>query len=490
MSKQGEIFVGGKWEKGSGQLLESHNPANGEIIWRGNAASNKDVEVAIIAAKNAFEQWSLLPVAERIKYIEAFRKILETEKNNFAETISKETGKPLWDSKGEVSAMIAKVAISIEAYNQRTGEVHKSLPNAELITRHKPHGTVAVLGPFNFPAHLPNGHIIPALIAGNTVIFKPSELTPAVAELMMSYWDKSGIPAGVVNMLQGGGDIGKALSTHSQIDGLFFTGSWKTGKILSEQFGRHPEKILALEMGGNNPLIIGNVSDIQAAAYITIQSAFLTSGQRCTCARRLIVPNTEVGNKFLNELVKMMSLIRVGSFTESPEPFMGPVIHENAANQLLEAQNLLKSNGAISIVEMKKLKPNLPFLSPGLIDVTEVKDREDEELFGPILQLIRVRDIQNAIKEANNSSYGLSAGLLSDDQGEYDFYIKNIKAGCANWNAPLTGASSAAPFGGVGRSGNHRPSAFYAADYCAYPVASLENRKLKMPETKAPGIDL
>jgi succinylglutamic semialdehyde dehydrogenase len=489
MARQ-EHFINNAWVEGQGQLFISRDPATEEIVWQGYAGIEPGVNAAVNAARNAYENWSLLPLEERITYLEKFRTVLVSSIDNLAETISKETGKPLWESKGEVSAMVNKVGITIESYRIRCPEIIREHKPGRLITRHKPHGVIAVFGPFNFPGHLPNGHIIPALLAGNTVVFKPSEYTPLVGEMIMECWEKCSLPPGVINMVQGGRETGRLLAGHKMIDGLFFTGSWETGIILSDQLGKHPEKILALEMGGNNPLIFDEVKDLQTAAYLTVQSAFSTSGQRCTCARRLIVPTGKQGDHFIDKVVQIMKGIKVGHYTEVPEPFMGPVISESSARHLLSVQETLKSKGGKSIVEMHLLKVDSALLSPGLMDVTEIENRSDEEIFGPFLQLIRVKDFDEAIKEANATSYGLAAGLLSENEEHYRKFYQNIRAGVINWNCTLTGASSAAPFGGVGKSGNHRPSAYYAVDYCAYPVASIETAQLKMPETLAPGITL
>jgi succinylglutamic semialdehyde dehydrogenase len=347
---------------------------------------------------------------------------------------------------------------------------------------------MVVLGPFNFPGHLPNGHIVPALLAGNTVIFKPSEQTPLVTEQILKCWESSKIPKGVINMIHGKKTTGRYLLEHPDIDGLLFTGSYQTGRELAMAMAKTPGKILALEMGGNNPLIVGTVKNKQIAAYLTIQSAYLTSGQRCTCARRLIVNADKEGELFLETLIEMIKSIRVGSYHEVPEPFMGPVISIQSAHNLLQAERDLVAKGATPIIPLKTLDEKTPFLTPGLIDVTHVADRPDEEFFGPLLQVIRVKSHEEAIKEANRTKYGLAAGLLSDHKEEFQQFYDSVKAGIVNWNMPLTGASSAAPFGGVKESGNNRPSAYYAADYCAYPIASQLNYSLDMPASVTPGI--
>lgn len=481
-------FINQKWGQGKGPLFESLNPANQDVVWKGHAGSVTEVQAAVKAARNAFPTWFKTPLKKRIAFLELFREELKNSEDALAEAISQEIGKPLWESKSEVNAMITKVSISIDAYHKRCPEITHQFPSYLSITRHKPHGVIAIFGPFNFPGHLPNGHIIPALLAGNTIVLKPSELAPLVSETIINLWEKCKLPAGVINLVQGGRETGRLLAQHPEIDGLFFTGSWATGRIFAEQFAPHPQKILALEMGGNNPLVFDKVDDINAAAYTTIQSAFLTSGQRCTCARRLIVVEGNQGAAFIAELVRMTQGIKVGPYTSSPEPFMGPVISTHTAKQLLEAQRKLISLGGSPLIEMQQLEPDSALLFPGIIDVSAIQNRPDEEIFGPLLQLIRVPDFNAAIQEANRTVYGLTAGLMSKQESHYRQFYQQIRAGVINWNYPLTGASSAAPFGGIGHSGNHRPSAFYAADYCAYPVASMESPTINLPTHPLPGL--
>jgi len=483
-------YINGQWITGSGPILSSTNPANDQIVWLGNEASSHEIECAVTAAKQAFPAWSNNPISTRILFITAFADILAHNKESLAEEISKETGKPLWEAKGEVDAMINKIPISIEAYHTRCPEIYKSLNQAKSITRHRPHGILAVLGPFNFPGHLPNGHIIPALIAGNTIVFKPSELCPRVAHLIVEYWDKAGLPPGVLNLVQGKGDVGAKVSQHKDINGLLFTGSWRTGQHLAKMFADTPGKILALEMGGNNPLVIGRVDNTATAAYLTIQSAFITAGQRCSCARRLIIPKGKMGDDFLDELLKMSKNIRIGPYTLTPEPFMGPVISAKAADDILLKQEALIALGAIPLHPVTRLPLGKAFLSPGFIDVTGVQNVPDEEIFGPLLQVIRTESFQEAVEVANETKYGLTAGLLSNSENDYQLFANQIRAGVINWNTALTGASSAAPFGGLGCSGNLRPSAYYSADYCSYPVASMEAKTMIMPATMAPGISV
>jgi len=481
-------LIAGQWQAGEGDPMTSLNPATGELLWTGRAATAVEVDRAVTAARQAFPAWARCTLAERQGLLEAYRDILKERRDSLAETIARETGKPLWESATEVDAMTGKVAISIEAFGARTGTQIKDMNGAQAVLRHKPHGVIAVFGPFNFPGHLPNGHIVPAMLAGNTVVFKPSEQTPNVAAAMAECWRDAGLPDGVLNLVQGERETGAALAGHAGIDGLFFTGSSGTGLHLHRLFGDHPEKILALETGGNNPLIVWDVADVDAAVYHTIQSAYLTSGQRCTCARRLIVPGGRDGDALVEGLAEAIPRIVVGPYDAVETPFMGPVISNQSADRLLQAQAALEKGGGRPIVTMARTDPSLPFLTPGLMDVTAINDRPDRECFGPFLQIVRVADLDAAIVEANATAYGLSAGVLSDNRAIYERFLVESRAGIVNWNRPLTGASSAAPFGGIGASGNHRPSAYYAADYSAYPVASLEADRLAVPATTTPGL--
>lgn len=483
-------YIAGHWLAGQGEPLESLDPVTQAVVWHGRGANAVQVDAAVAAARTAFATWAAQSLDSRIAVLERFAVRLKDQADVIARAIGEETGKPLWEAATEVNSMVGKVAISIQSYRERTGEKSGPLADATAVLRHKPHGVVAVFGPYNFPGHLPNGHIVPALLAGNAVVFKPSELTPKVAELTVQCWIDAGLPTGVLNLLQGGRETGVALAGHPGIDGLFFTGSSRTGNLLHAQFAGRPEKILALEMGGNNPLIVDQVADVDAAVYTIVQSAFISAGQRCTCARRLLVPQGEWGDALLARLVQVAGQIKVGRFDEQPAPFMGSVISLQAAAQLLQAQQDLLAKGATALLAMTQPQANAALLTPGILDVTAVAERVDEEFFGPLLQVIRYTSFEAAIDEANATVYGLAAGLLSDSRARYEQFWLHSRAGIVNWNKQLTGAASSAPFGGIGASGNHRASAYYAADYCAYPVASLESESLTLPATLTPGVTL
>lgn len=488
MSVQQTHYINGAWVAGLGDVFTSVDPARNQVIWQGQAATAVQVDEAMQAARAAFPQWAKTKMEERLTIIRRYAELLGERKQLFTDLIAEETGKPCWETAGEVGAMIGKVEISVRAYEERTGIVENAMAGAQAFIRHKPHGVVAVFGPYNFPGHLPNGHIVPALIAGNTLVFKPSELTPKVAAAMVQAWHDAGLPAGVLNLVQGLAETGKAITAHPEMDGLFFTGSSTTGKLLHAQFGGRPDKIIALEMGGNNALIVRDVADIDGAVHNIVQSAFITTGQRCTCSRRLFLPATAAGDRILARLLEVTKNIVVGDYAAEPQPFMGAMISAKAAAGMIAAQQMLLDLGAKPLLTMVQESADKGFITPGILDVTGLKNVPDEEHFGPLLKVIRYQDFDQAIAEANNTRFGLSAGLLADSRDDWEHFFVHIRAGIVNWNKPITGASSAAPFGGVGDSGNHRPSAYYAADYCAYPVASVEAERSDLPSQLNPGL--
>ncbi len=455
-------------------MIYSVDPATEDLIFEHKITTSKQIEGLIKDAVKHQLDWQKRSLEERIEYVKAFQYLLSKNKQELATVISHETGKPLWESLQEIQAVISKVDISIEAFMEKTKSIVFEQSSKHYSIHFKPIGLLVVLGPFNFPAHLPHGHIIPAILAGNSVLFKPSELTSEIAKRMVSLWYEAGLPKHVLSLIVGGASEGEYLYKHPQINGVLFTGGYKTGQHISSYLGAYPEKLLALELGGNNPLVVSKTTYSSQLFDIIAESSFLTAGQRCTCARRLIVVDCKDKLSFEIELQKKVFSLKIGSFTDIEEPFMGPVIHQKSLDQIENKVNHLLNVKAREIVPFKKIGDTGFFCSPTILDVTGIKSIEDDECFGPLLQLIYVDSIQEAIDEANNTKYGLSASLISSDKHEQELFFSDVKAGIINFNGPTNGASSKLPFGGVGYSGNYRPSAYFAADYCSYPISSVK----------------
>ena len=464
------VWIDGEWRSGNGPKFQNHCPATGDMVWESASANAGDVTAAVESARRAFHDWSRTPQSERTAILEAYADEIGKRTDAIAEVISRDMGKALWESRGEAATMKAKVAVSIAAQVERAGGKVQEAAFGSMHLTHRAHGVMAVYGPFNFPGHLPNGHIVPALLAGNTCVFKPSELAPGVAALMAEAFAAAGLPAGVLNIVHGGRETGGAL-LNADINGLLFTGSADTGVFFHKHFAGRPEVILALEMGGNNPLIIWDPADVEAAADIAAQSAFLTTGQRCSCARRVILPEGAFGDSVIEAIVARAKGLKIGAWNED-DIFMGPLVSEQAATNAIEFQTMISKKGGKSLRRLKRMDRGGGFVTAGVIDVTNASDIPDEELFGPLMQIIRVPDFDNALQRANATRYGLSGGLISDDDALWVKAHTEMRAGILNRNRPTAGASGAMPFGGPGLSGNFRPGAYYAADYCAWPQAS------------------
>ena len=452
-------------------MLQSFDPASRALVWEGPVADAAACQRAIATASAALPGWRALPVEDRIAVVRRYAAILAERRAALAELISRETGKLLWESDAEIGSMIAKVDVSIAAHAERTGERAAAMPFGRAVLRHRGHGVMAVLGPYNFPGHLPNGHIVPALIAGNAIIFKPSEITPATGAAMADAWAAAGLPDGLLTVVQGGRATGEALVA-GDIDGLLFTGSAGAGAALRRALVDRPHVIMALELGGNNPLIAWDSPD--AAASIIVNSAFITTGQRCSCARRLIVPEGATGDAIVEAVDAMAARLPIAAWNEAGDAFMGPLVSDAAAAGAHRAVSDLIARGARAIRPFGGVEGrSAAFVTPALLDVTGV-DTPDAEIFAPVLSIVRVPDFNAAIAAANATSFGLSAGLIAQDDQLWQRMVEESRAGVLNRNRPTTGAAGNMPFGGLGASGNHRPSAYYAADYCAYPIASFE----------------
>ena len=469
--------------------LVSINPSNGKEIWKGMISTKKDIEEAVEKAQKYQNTWRKKQIEERQDIILKFASLVKENTEEAAKIISEENGKPLWEAKMEVKSLINKVQVVFDAYEERAKTKYKELTNGrESITRYRPHGVMAVLGPFNFPMSMPNSHIMPALYAGNTVVFKPSERTPKSALFYRDLWIRAGLPDDALQIVIGGAKTGELLVKDNRINGILFIGSRKAGKAI-EKIGISEDKLCVLEMGGNSPLIIWDYSDIRAAINIVMQSAYISSGQRCSAARRLIV-NKSLSKEFIPFLSKAIDAIIVGdSLSENPTPFIGPMIDSKASSLFMEQYEELVNKGAKILVPSKiLLHLGNSFVKPGLLDVTNI-DCPDEEVFGPLLQLTIVDTIEQAVSVANQTKYGLAAGIVTEDQSIYEYFFDNIHAGIINRNQSLTGSTTIAPFGGIKGSGNYHPAGYLSVDYCVYGCASIETSETKAPNSLSHGLN-
>jgi succinylglutamic semialdehyde dehydrogenase len=320
--------------------------------------------------------------------------------------------------------------------------------------------------------------ILAALVAGNAVLFKPSEHTPACGAAIAELFLRAGLPDHVLGLVHGGPEVGQELVAHPDIDGLIFTGKVTNGLAIHKALAGRPDRLCALEMGGNNPIVVWDVPDLRAAATLIVQSAYLRSGQDCLAARRLIVKD-DLADPLIEEIVKIIDRLIIDEPLASPAPFMGPVIGNRAADELSQAFLDLMMAGGKPIRHLARPRGELPFLSPALIDVTHASPGREVELFGPILQLTRVSRFEHAIAHANASHYGLSSALVGGTPEHYEMFQAQLHTGIVNWNRPTNRLSVAAPIGGLRFSGNHRPGGGYTADLCSYPMIAAETEQLR-----------
>ena len=336
-------WINGAWLPGTGEELHSHNPANGKIISRFQCSNDHDIEMAVQAAHHVSPDWANTSLEYRSAICQRFVELLTAEQKDFALLISEENGKQLWESELEVAAMISKYKISLQAFQQRTGDTTTALNHITLQVRHKPLGVIAVLGPFNFPGHIPNGQIIPALLAGNTIVFKPSEQTPTVAVNYCRLWETAGLPPGVLNLVLGNAAVGKTL-LKQDIQAVFFTGSYATGKAIHQHFAGRVDVLLALEMGGNNPLIFPRLRPIGRARPEDCRShRARRRGRRLQSGDRRLLQNGRLSPR---RLINYLALLG-WSWDDKAEHFSRP--------ELIEKFSLERVNKSPASFDPKKL---------------------------------------------------------------------------------------------------------------------------------------
>lgn len=434
---------------------------------------------ACLIGKESFPLWHQTPQKQRIEKLLKLKDIFQKRERELALVISRETGKPLWEAKGEVKSLSKKVDITLkESFKLVKNKTVRDF-NGQAAGKifYKGHGLIAVIGPFNFPMHLPHGGILPALALGNSVLFKPSEKTPASGQLLAECYHELDLPKGVFQMIHGGGDIASTICRHKSVDGIFFTGSFKTGQIIRKAVLKDYWKILALEMGGKNSTIIWDYKNLNLAVKETLKGAFWTTGQRCTSTSRIIV-NKKIADEFLPALIKGTKNISVGFWKDNP--FMGPLIDKESLDRFFYYQKLLeKKENVETLLKGQRIKKlNGWYVTPGLYKMSLDKTCpfQKEETFTPQVAVYEVQTIEEALKIVNHSGYGLSLSLFSNNQALRKKVFYRTKTGLFYLNRSTSSASPYLPFGGQGRSGNNRPAGSFMLYSSGFPVSFLENK--------------
>jgi len=469
------------------ELLVSTAPADPtDELGRFAVADAGAVDAAVARARAAFPEWRDAGLEARARVLRRFRDLAARRVEEGARLLAREVGKALWDARAEARLLAPKVDATLEDGLRFVAPIEPG-PGARAVFH--PRGVLAVLGPFNFPAHLPNGHVVPALATGNTVVLKPSDKAPAVGAWMAELWREAGLPEGVLEVVQGPGETGRELALHPDVDGVLFTGSWPVGRALREATVDRPEKLLALEMGGKNAVVVLEDADLDLAAAETAISICATTGQRCSSASRVFVAR-EVLEPFAERLVRLLRGLVVGPPLDEGV-FMGPLISTGAAERVARYRALSREAGGERLVDVDPGLPP-PYAGPGLARFAGARQDHPyhrDEIFGPEAGLYPVADLDEAIAAADDSDYALVASVFTRDRGAFERCAGRIRTGVLNWNRGTVGASGRLPFGGLRRSGNDRPAGVLATLYCTAPQASLLREEGGLdPDALPPGL--
>ncbi len=456
-------------------------PADTSLLLWSTPIDYKDVDKVIESANFGFKYWKRLSQQERNIYLKKYQDEVLKRKDEIAEAISYEMGKPLWESKTEVASVITKINVTIEDSLPRIQNKHfeNIMPKTNGHIYFKPLGPSLIIGPFNFPCHLANGQILSALVAGNSIIFKPSEKTCYSAQLLIECFKAAGFPEGVINLIQGDGEVARRLLKEKTIKGVFFTGSKEVGKKILDITHYDLSKLVSLELGGKNTTILHYDANFDHALQELLKSCFLTTGQRCT-STSIVAIHRSIHEKFIDKFHDMAKKIIIDHPVEyTKEPFMGPLVDQAAVDAYLLFMGMAKREGIQEIMRGKHLeKAKKGYYVTPSIHLSEKWNNDSHflhsEIFGPNVTFIPYDTIDEAIKIANATEYGLAAAVFSKDPQIFQLCVEEIDSGLINFNRSTVGASAKLPFGGVKNSGNYRPAALTTVDACVYQMASLE----------------
>jgi acyl-CoA reductase-like NAD-dependent aldehyde dehydrogenase len=461
-------YIGGKWQPGrAGLTFDAVNPANEEVLARIQAADVADVDAAVQSASQAFKSWRLTPAPLRGEVLYRIGELLKVRKEELARLLTQDMGKVIAEARGDVQEAI-DMAFYMGGEGRRllgyTAPVE--MPNKFGMAVRDPSGVVGIITPWNFPIAVPSWKIFPALVAGNAVVWKPSPETPAISAAFIKVFEEAGLPAGVINLLLApGAEVGKALVSHPDVRVISFTGSTGTGRAIAESAARLNKKV-SLEMGGKNAIIVLDDANLELVVDASLWAAFGTSGQRCTAASRLIVQKG-IALKVKEALVARTKALRLGDGLD-PRVDVGPVINKVALERIHGFVEIGQKEGARLLIGGGKADVGgkgffyLPTLFDGVLPGTTL---EREEVFGPVLSIIEVASLEEAIEVNNRSQYGLSTSLFTQDVNQAFTAMRDIASGLMYVNHGTTGAEIQFPFGGVRGTGNgHREAGQTALD--------------------------
>ena len=447
-------FIGGKWVEGKAGTFPSINPATEETVADVAGASKEDVEAAVQSAKEAYKKWRLMPAPRRGEILYRVAQILTERKDEIASIATQEMGKIIAETRGDVQEAI-DMAYYMAGEGRRllgyTAPVE--MPNKFGMAIRDSVGIVGLITPWNFPVAVPSWKILPALIAGNTVVFKPGEDTPATAAAFIKVFEDAGLPAGVINVVQGAGDVGDALVTHPDVRIISFTGSTNTGLNVYAKAARLGKKV-TLEMGGKNAIIVMDDANLNLAVEAVTWSAYGTTGQRCTACSRLIVQKG-IKARFVEALIAKAKSIRVGNgLDESTD--MGPLVNQKALDKVSSYMDVAKQDGVDIVLGGGRSSLDKGFFfEPTLFDGVKPGMRvEQEEIFGPVLSVIEVGSLEEAVEVNNNTAYGLSSSIFTENVNAAFTAMRDLSTGIVYINHGTTGAEIQFPFGGTRGTGN------------------------------------
>ena len=473
MQQGNSNYIAGVWQGAkSGQTFESRNPANvSEVIGVYARSQAEDINAAVGAAREAYAGWRKTPAPSRGAILTRMGRLMETRKEELAAQMVREMGKVLVEARGDVQE-----AIDMAFYMAAFGR----LPNGSLVpsereevycaARRVPVGVVGLITPWNFPIAIPSWKMFPALMAGNTVVFKPAEDTPGLAVTFVEMLIEAGLPPGIVNIVTGyGNEAGAALVEHPDVSTISFTGSTPVGRQIAGRCG-HLMKRVSCELGGKNAIVVLDDANLELALKGALWSAFGTAGQRCTAASRLIV-HKDVMRKFRNELVDRTNALRMGAGLD-PLAEIGPVVNRRQLERIHGYVEIGKTEGAQVLTGGRVLDEGEfafgCFYAPTVLDDVTLNMRvAQEEIFGPVTALIEVGSLDEALRAANSTQYGLSLSLYTRDVNRAFRAMNELDAGIVYINLPTSGAEIQLPFGGIKQTGNgHREAGWMAMDYC------------------------